>query len=221
MLRIAITDDHSIFRASLAALIHSFEGMEVVLEASNGKELLEKLESTKVDVLLLDIQMPIMDGFETFPKVREAYPQIKTIVLSLVNEMSAIKKMLQMGVQGYYTKNTSSKELEEAIRNIEEDGFFFEKGLNAVIQEVLEAQKSDIEEDKGIQFTERELEVIKLTAQGLKAKDIAEQLHISLSTVNNHKQNIQRKYGFESMMNAILYCVYHGVVDLDTIFIEK
>src|SRR5690554_1428907 len=117
MLRIAITDDHKLFRKSLALLINNFENMEVVLEASNGMELLEKLETTSVDVLLLDLQMPEMDGFETYRNIKERYPDIKTIV----------RQVVKMGVQGYFTKNTPIEELEEAIWKLEDDGFYFEK----------------------------------------------------------------------------------------------
>lgn len=93
MLRIAITDDHTLFRKSLRLLINSFEDMEVVVEAFNGVELLEKLQTIPVDILLLDLQMPIMDGFETNKKVKELYPNINTLVLTLMNEADTIKKL--------------------------------------------------------------------------------------------------------------------------------
>lgn len=92
MLRIAITDDHTLFRKSLELLINSFKNMQVVVKASNGIELLEKLQTTPVDILLLDLQMPEMDGFETSQKVKELYPKIKTLVLTLMNETDTIKK---------------------------------------------------------------------------------------------------------------------------------
>src|SRR5690554_3805330 len=214
MLRIAITDDHSLFRESLALLINDFEGMEVALEATDGVDLLEKLETTPVDILLLDIQMPKMDGFETCEKVKQKYPYIKIVILTLMKDIDTIKKIIKMGAQGYFTKNTPTKELEEAIWNLQEDGFYFEQGLASVINEIQENLNIG---DQEVQFTERELEIIKLTALGVKPKDIADMLNISPKTVNAHKQNIQQKYNFSDMMPAILYCVKQGILNLEEI----
>lgn len=217
MLRIVITDDHTLFRKSLGLLINSFDGMHVVAEASNGRELLEKLQTTPVDILLLDLQMPEMDGFETCQKIKELYPNIKTLVLTLMNETDTIKRVVKMGVQGYFTKNTPPKELEEAIWKLEENGFYFEKSLSAVINEILNNSDSKVITPQEISFTERELEIIKLTAKGLKPKEIADTLSISTRTVNAHKQNIQQKYHFDSMMSAILYCIHQKIIDFNTI----
>lgn len=216
MLRIAITDDHTLFRKSLGLLINSFHDMQVVAEAPNGIVLLEKLEHAPVDVLLLDLQMPEMDGFETCQKVKILYPDIKILVLTLMNETDIIKRVVKMGVQGYFTKNTPPKELEDAIWKLEDNGFYFEKNLTSVIREILNNIETNIEK-KEIHFTERELEIIILTAQGLKAKEIADTLFISTKTVNAHKQNIQQKYGFDNMMTTILYCVDQKIIDFNTI----
>src|SRR5690625_2289604 len=220
MLRIAIKDDHKLFRKSLALLINHFEDMEVVLEASNGLELLEKLKTTSVDVLLLDLEMPEMDGFETYRNIKELYPDIKTIVLSMLDESDTIRQVVKMGVQGYFTKNTPIEELEEAIWKLEDDGFYFEKGLAHVIQAILENTESDTE-NKEFTFTDRELEVLKLTAKGVKTKDIADSLNISTKTVNTHKQNIQQKYGFKNVISAVLYAVKMGIIDINAINFKK
>lgn len=122
-----------------------------------------------------------------------------------------------MGVQGYFTKNTPPKELEDAIWKLKDNGFYFEKNLSAVITEILNNPDLKLVENKEINFTERELEIIELTAQGLKAKEIADTLSISTKTVNTHKQNIQQKYNFDSMMSAILYCIHQKIIDFNTI----
>ena len=220
MLRIAITDDHKLFRKSLAFLINNFEDMKVVLEASNGLELLEKLETTSVDILLLDLEMPEMDGFETFRNIKERYPDIKTIVLTMLDESDTIRQVVKMGVQGYFTKNTPIEELEEAIWKLEDDGFYFEKGLVHVIQAILENSEPDIN-NKEFSFTDRELEVLRLTAKGIKTKDIADSLNISTKTVNTHKQNIQQKYGFKDVISAVLYAVKLGIIDINAINFKK
>lgn len=215
MLRIAITDDHTLFRKNLGMLVNSFNNMHVVLEAANGCELLEKLEDNAVDILLLDLQMPIMDGFETSKFVKEKYPHIKILILTLMNGNDIIEEVIKMGVDGYFTKNTPPEELENAIWNLKDDGFYFEDSLSSVINKILDTSDDLSAQETAITFTERELEIIKLTAEGYKARDIAEELFISPKTVNNHKQNIQNKYRFDSMMTAILYCIKHKLIDVN------
>lgn len=217
MLRIAIIDDHTLFRKSLGLLINSFKNMRVVAEASNGVELLDKLQTVSVDILLLDLQMPEMDGFETTLKLKELYPCIKILVLTLMNETDTIKKVVNMGVHGFFTKNTPPKELEDAIWKLQDDGFYLEKSLSTVINEVFKNAESKVITQKKVNFTEREIEIIHLTAQGLKAKEIAETLFISTRTVNTHKQNIQQKYHFDSMMSVILHCIHEKIIDFKII----
>ncbi len=215
MLRVAITDDHTLFRKSLGMLVNSFTDMQVVLEAGNGSELLDKLQNTPADVLLLDLQMPEMDGFETAKRIKERHPDMKVLILTLMSETDIIDRVIKMGVNGYFTKNTPPQELENAIWNLSNDGFYFEDSLSTVINKILnDLEKETVTEDP-INFTERELEIIKFTAEGFKAREIAEALFISPKTVNNHKQNIQNKYEFESMMTAILYCLNNRLIDVD------
>ncbi|KAA5533951.1 response regulator transcription factor [Paenimyroides baculatum] len=215
MLRVAITDDHTLFRKSLGMLVNNFADMQVVLEAGNGSELLEKLQNTSADILLLDLQMPEMDGFETAKRIKERYPEIKILILTLMSETDIIDRVIKMGVNGYFTKNTPPQELEDAIWNLSNDGFYFEESLSTVINKILNDTETEIIPEETINFTERELEVIKFTAEGFKAREIAEALYISPKTVNNHKQNIQNKYQFESMMTAILYCLNNRLIDVD------
>ena len=120
-----------------------------------------------------------------------------------------------MGVNGYFTKNTPPNELENAIWNLSNNGFYFEDSLSTVINKILSDSETEITTEETINFTERELEIIKFTAEGFKAREIAEALYISPKTVNNHKQNIQNKYQFESMMTAILYCLNNQLIDVD------
>lgn len=215
MLRIAITDDHTLFRKSLGMLINSFNNMQVVIEAANGSELLDKLQTTDVDILLLDLQMPVLDGFETSRYVKEKYPAIKILILTLMSGTDIIEKVINMGVNGYFTKNTPPNELENAIWNLKEDGFYFEDSLSQIINKILSISENQAVPENQIIFTERELEIIKLTAEGYKAREISDILFISPKTVNNHKQNIQKKYKFETMMTAILYCINHKLIDVD------
>lgn len=219
MLKIAITDDHTLFRKSLGLLIRDFKDMEIVLEAGHGVELLEKLkENNSVDILLLDLQMPVMNGFETAKKIKEHYPDIKILILTLMNDVDTIAKVLQLDVHGFFTKNTPPNELQQAIRNLEDDGFHFEKSLHPLIIEATTNPKFNLSrESEHPNFTESELNIIEHFAQGLKAKEIADILNISSRTVEVHKQNILGKSDFDSMITVVAYCYHHKIIKTEDI----
>ncbi len=215
MLRIAITDDQTLFRKSLRLLINSFENMQVVLEASNGVELLTKLQSVSVDILILDVHMTKMDGFEISQKVKELYPKIKILVLTIKKEPNTIRRVIQMGAHGYFTKNTLPNELKAAILKLEDNKFYFEKDLSDLITEIW--NNPDLNQFKSPEkiFTERELEIIELIARGFKSKEIADMLSISPKTVNAYRQNIKQKYNFDSIVTAIIYCIQQEIIDVN------
>jgi len=209
MIRVGITDDHVLFRKGLNLLVSNFQNIKVVLEASNGKELIEKLKHDSIDILLLDLQMPEMDGFETCMKIRELYPNIKILVLTFLNETDTVRKIMQMDAQGYFTKNTSPGELENAIRKLDKNGFYFEKNLASIIEEI-----SD-EKDITISFTERELEIINLTLNECIGNEIAERLFISPRTVEVHKRNLMEKTGSKNFMGVVAYALLHKFISLN------
>ncbi|MBX2950070.1 MAG: response regulator transcription factor [Crocinitomicaceae bacterium] len=214
MLRIAIADDHALFRKSLKLLIGSFENMEIVAGASNGIELLEKLKTVTADILLLDLQMPEMDGFETCNKINELYPEMKILVLTLISEEDTIKKIMGMGVNGYFTKNTDPHELEKAIWKLEDNGFYFEKRLTTVIEKILkEQEKTNLEVT--VQITDREMEIVRLAIKEFSGKEIADQLDISLKTVETHKRNLMEKTNSKNFIGVIIYVLSNRLIFID------
>lgn len=210
MLRIAIADDHALFRKSLKLLIGSFENMEIVAGASNGIELLEKLQTVTADILLLDLQMPEMDGFETCSKINELYPDMKILVLTLISEEDTIRKIMDMGVNGYFTKNTDPHELEKAIWKLQDNGFYFEKSLTAVIENILNNNKTTIKVP--VSITHREMEIIRLAVNEYSGKEIADQLGISLKTVDVHKRNLMGKTHAKNFIGVITYALFNRLI---------
>lgn len=211
ILQVAITDDHAIFRKSLKLLVGTFVNTEVVLDAGSGQELLEKLKgNSNIHVLLLDVQMPDMCGFETAQKVKALYPGIKILMLTHLEAQSSIQKAKEAGLHGFYTKNIKPEVLEEAIWQLEHGRFYTEDCLTE--RTALTGEKP--QEEGKVNFTKMELEIIKLTAQGVKPKQIANGLCISIKTVNAHKHNIQQKYGFDTMMDAVVYCLQKKIIDI-------
>lgn len=214
MLRIAITDDHQLFRKSLKLLVNSFGGMEVVLEAANGKELLEKLKTTSIDILLLDLQMAKMDGFTTVPEVNKQYPEIKIMVLTLLNGKDTIKKVMELGAQGYFTKNTNPNELKNAILKINNHGFYFEGKLTSIIEDIL-SDPSTIKTPEPAAFTDREMEIVRLSIQEYSGTEIADKLNISPRTVEKHKRNLMDKSGSKNFIGVIVYALLHDFLPFD------
>ena len=214
MLKIGITDDHALFRKSLSFLIESFTGMQVIIEAKNGLDLLEQLKNKSIDILLLDLQMPKMDGFETCLKINELYPKIKILILTLKNDPATIQKAIHLNVQGFFSKNTDPIELKTAISKLNANGFYFEKGLSSVIEKSL--AKTNISEHRNsLSLTDREMQVLQLTLQELNGKETAERMHISPRTVEKHKKNLMIKTKSKNFIGVIIYALNHQFLKLE------
>lgn len=209
MLRIAIADDHQLFRKSLKLLIDSFGEMQVVLEAANGKELLENLNTAEVDILLLDLQMPTMNGFQTIPAINKAYPEIKILVLTSLSEKETIKAILGLEVQGYFTKDADPNELKEAILKLHQHGFYLEKKLASIIETQVENQAN------ALVFSDREKEIIRLILKEYSGKEIGSELNISPRTVEKHKYNLMAKTSSKNFIGVVVYVFTQGVIPIE------
>lgn len=209
MLRIAIADDHQLFRKSLKLLIDSFGEMQVVLEAANGKELLENLNTAEVDILLLDLQMPTMNGFQTIPAINKAYPEIKILVLTSLSEKETIKAILGLEVQGYFTKDADPNELKEAILKLHQHGFYLEKKLASIIETQIENQAN------ALVFSDREKEIIRLILKEYSGKEIGSELNISPRTVEKHKYNLMAKTSSKNFIGVVVYVFTQGVIPIE------
>jgi len=216
-LKIGITDDHALFRKSLKFLINSFENMEVKLEAEHGIDLLEKLKTTSIDVLLLDLQMPKMDGFETCKKLNELYPEIKILVLTHLEEQETIRRVLNLNIQGYFTKNTDPQELKGAILQLSNNGFYFEKNLTSIINFIKNNPKPKLKGEIKKLFSKREKQVLKLTIKENSGVEIADKLCISPKTVEQHKRNLMHKTDSKNFIGVIIFALVHNLVSIKNI----
>lgn len=214
IMRIGIVDDHQLFRKSLALLIGTFEGVEVVLGAGNGKELLELLPDIPVDLLLLDIQMPEMDGFETCSILRQQYPDIKVLIVSQLNSRESIHKVMELGAHGFFTKNTDPEQLEKALLSIRDKDFYFEQELGIVLKEAMlwEKKKRHIFLSSSIAISDREMEIIRLASEGLGSIQIGKALCIGVRTVETHRKRIIEKTDSKNFIGVILYAFRHGLL---------
>lgn len=202
--RLMITDDHELVRSGLVQFMSMSPDVKVVAEAGCGSELLEKLRSVQVDVLLLDLVMPGISGAELVARVRSAHPNLRILVLSMHNDTQTVLRAMKAGASGYITKNCSPQTLLEAVRKIAATG----KYLDPEIAERLAFASSSPEaDDIELTLSERELQIFRLIVDGRCIKEIANELSISDKTVSTHKAHILAKLGLKSVADLVRYAM--------------
>jgi DNA-binding NarL/FixJ family response regulator len=208
--RLVIADDHKIIRESLRMLLSNVGNIEIVGEASNGKELLDLLENITADIILMDISMPEMNGIEATMMVNSKKPWIKIIGLSIHSQAVIIKKMLAAGAHGYVTKNSSSSEIFTAIDKVRNNQKYLCPEALTSLTDDLSGQ--DDESMRTPQFSLTELEVIRLIAEGLCNNDIASKLFVSAKTIERHKTNLFKKLNLPNSASLINYAIKHNLI---------
>ncbi|GLB48908.1 response regulator transcription factor [Neptunitalea lumnitzerae] len=216
MIRVSVVDDHKLFRESLAILLETFENVDVVSKFGNGKELIDALTASEVipDIILLDIQMPVMDGFATSEYLREHYPDIKIIIVSQLTTRESIHKVMEFGVHGFFTKNSAPDDLEETIRILKERDFYLGKDLSWALSELIEFGDK-AENPLGVVITERELDVIRLAAKEYNSVQIADELNINVRTVETHRKRIMEKTKCKNFIGVIVYALKNNYLNLE------
>lgn len=219
MINIAIADDHQLFRRSLAVLIETFDQMQVVLQAGDGIQLLDQLAKIPVDLILLDLQMPSLDGYATCSIIRKKHPQIKILIVSQLSSRESIFKVMDLEAHGFFTKNSNPEELEKAIISVQEKDFYFAQELNAVLREALlwDKKKQPSNSPSSSVLTLREMEVIRMACQELNSSEIAENLCISIRTVESHRKRILEKTGAKNFIGVILYALKNNLLMVEDI----
>lgn len=212
VIKIMIVDDHSIIREGLKQLLELDGDIKVIAEADNGQTCLELLNHTKPDVILLDINMPVMNGLKMLETLRSSdYKKQKVLILTIHNEVEYLMKAIDIGIEGYVLKDAESSILKKAIYKVYSGDKYIDFTMVPLLNEKIEQDKNTMEEDK---LTRREIEVLKLLAEGLFNKEIAYKLSISEKTVKNHVSNIFKKIGVFDRTQAAVYAIKNNIVDL-------
>lgn len=214
MIKVAIVDDHTMFRKGLASLISGWNDIEIKIEASSGIEFLEMLNKTPVDVVLLDLQMPIMNGLETCEILKKKFPDIKILMLTFLVSPAEILKSLKIGANGYFTKDSQPQELQSAIKKLNAGGFYFNNSLEEIVNNILLNKKTQLKINKQIDISIRELEITKYYALGYNGKEIADKLNISLRTIESHKKNLMEKTNSKNFISVIVYAFVNELITL-------
>lgn len=206
MITVQIADDHTMFRQGLAAILNDVEDIQITGQANDGFEILSLLNISPPDILLLDIEMPNMDGFQTLKELKKLKLKTKVLVLTMHKSSAYIKNIIKAGASGYLQKDAGKEILVEAIRKTSSEGRFFTSETAAVLLESLQNTKSNSP------ISKREKEVVSLIVDGLTTKEIADQLYLSKHTIESHRQNILLKLGLKNSAELVRYAVERGIV---------
>ncbi|HEX6915826.1 MAG TPA: response regulator transcription factor [Chitinophagaceae bacterium] len=211
MKTVALVDDHILLRHGLAALINSFPGYSVLFEADNGKQLTEMINPEQLPTaILLDINMPEMNGFEAAAWMKKTYPDVKILALSMRDEEDAIIRMLHAGANGYVLKNASPQELLTALDSLISRGFYLNDQLHmTVIQSVGRTPAKEF--DTRI-LTPKELQFIHLSCSDLGYAAIAREMGLSPKTIDFYKQSIEKKIGIRNRVSLVMFAIRNGIV---------
>ena len=211
-IKILLADDHHVFREGIQALLFSEKNMEVVGEAANGKELIKKLNVLKTDVLLLDIDMPEINGLEMITYLAEKFPQIHVLVFSMHDSEQYVRHMLAKGAKGYILKSCRKGELIRAVNTVGTGDSYLSKEVAKFIFDKIENKQSRTLKNLDMPLTNREVEVLKLVATGRNNLEIGELLHISHRTVDTHRRNMMEKLGIHNAAALINYASQKGLL---------
>jgi two-component system, NarL family, response regulator DegU len=212
-LKVYIADDHTLFRKAMVNLLRSFERITDVKDAENGKELLTLIKYEIPDVVIVDLQMPVMDGTETSAIILQKYPDVKIIILTMHDSNKFILHMMDLGVHAFLLKNTEPDELEKAIYAVADKDFYHNELVAGVLRKnVTEKRMSQRPTFQLPELTEREKEVLLLICQELTMKEIGQRLFLSENTVRNHRVNIMEKVGVNNIVGLVKYAYDTGVV---------
>lgn len=216
MTTVALIDDHSLIRNALKELINRFEDFEVILDASNGKEFIDKLSNLKnpLDIALVDINMPILNGFETTHYISENFPYIKVLALTVEDHEEAIIKMLRCGAVGYILKDSETTQLRTALMEVQEKGYYHSELVSKTLVKSILPKQEKIEKKPQIQFQGREEEFLKWACTELTYKEIADKMFLSPRTIDGYREALFERLELKSRVGLVLFAIKNGIVSV-------
>jgi len=204
-IHIAIVDDHTLFRNGVAALMSEFGELKIVFEAENGEQMQQMLIKHPLpQVILMDINMPVMDGYQATKWIKEKYPQIKVLALSMFEDDKAVIRMIKSGASGYVLKESKPRDLLEAIKTINEKGVYINEMVSGKLIR-------SVSEGDATRFSNNELEFLKLCCSELTYKEIAEKMFVSPRTVDNYREALFLKLNMKTRTGLVLYAIQNEI----------
>lgn len=214
--KVVLVDDHALLRNGLAVLVKSI-GYTVLYECSNGKDFVQKIQQHEVpDLVLLDLSMPEMDGFETSLWIKKHYPWVNVIALSMYDDETSIIRMLKNGAKGYILKDTTPNELETAIESVTLKGYYYSDLVSGrLIRSIQDESDADNTKKAAVQLNAKEIDFLKLCATEMTYKEIAQQMHLSPRTIDGYREALFEKLKVKSRVGLVLYAIKQGYIHLN------
>ena len=213
-IRIGIADDYKIYREGLKVGLSSDENLDIILEADNGEDLMKELESNSPDVILMDLKMPIMDGMEATKAVRQKYPGMKVLVVTMYEDDKFIIHLMENGANGYLLKNAEPEEIKKSIYAVHENGYYFNDLVNkALLKKLVLKNNFKPSFNQNIDLTERELQVLKLICEEKTAAEIGKEIFLSPRSVEGIRQRLIEKIGVRNTAGLVMFAIKNGIVE--------
>ena len=216
LIKIAIADDHKIFRDGIKMALSGKKNLNMLWEAKDGKDMMHKIAIKKPEVLLMDIRMPEMDGINAIQLIRKEYEDIKIIVLTMYDDQQMISKMMEMGANAYLTKTTDPEEIYEAILTCMNDDFYFNELVNKAVMGKL-MQKKNVRQHYGssapVNFNEKELKILKLLSEDKTTEEISKIIFLSPRTIETIRQNMKTKVDAKTIGGLIMYGMRNKLIE--------
>ena len=215
-IKVIIADDHVLYRAGVKTALSTKKDIKVIAEADNGIHLLNLIKNIPVDVILLDIQMPIMDGIATLPEIKKISPHTKVIMLTMVDDNSMITKLMELGANSYLTKTSDSEIIYEAIKTCYEQEYYFNSLTNKALLTNLKQRNVSTPEHlmpQEVNLSEKETTILRLMCEEKSTKEIADMVDLSPRTVEAIRDKLKVKTGSKSTAGLIMYAVKHKIIE--------
>ena len=215
-IKVIIADDHVLYRAGVKTALSAKKDVKVIAEADNGMHLLNMLKMIQPDVILLDIQMPIMDGITALPEIKKLYPNVKVIMLTMMDDHSMITKLMEIGANSYLTKTSDSEIIYEAIKTCFEQEYYFNSLTNQALLTNLKQRNDALPQkmaQQEAQLNEKEILILRLMCEEKSTKEIADIVDLSPRTVEAIRDKLKVKTGARSTAGLIMYAVKHNILD--------
>ncbi len=213
-IRLAIADDHALFRRGLVSLFTNVPGIDLLYEANDGQDLVEKIAQEAPDVVLMDLQMPRMDGIKATQYIRQHFPEVKIVILSMHDEDNFVTRLMELGANGYLLKDADPEEVQLAIRTVAAEDYYYGPFLTRVMHRKM-LDKSRRKEsplfDAKANLTAREIEVLRLICEGHTTAQIADKVFLSDRTVEGHRNRIMEKIGAKNTAGMVVYAVKNNI----------
>jgi len=213
-IKVAIADDHKIFRDGIKMALSGKEFLKIIWEAEDGKDLIHKMKIKLPDVLLMDIRMPEMDGINAISILRKEYEAVKIIVLTMYDDQEMIARMMEMGANAYLTKTTDPEEIYNAILTCMNDDYYFNELLNKAVLLKLQQKKNTRQfYPNPVTFNEKEISILKLIAQDKTTEEISKEVYLSPRTIETIRQNMKTKVGAKTIAGLIMYGMRNKLIN--------